>query len=143
MEAFRSLLTRNLSAEALRSLALYITYACHKPRQRTLQLPQSMRRSKHNLDTVPRRATLLSSSPNTPVREGIASHQLTQLQTGTKILEMYAEMLCQRNDNTNIKKFARTVTNKAGRYRYRSMALLTVSSGSFISSRPTNQLWSF
>ena len=40
------------------------------------------------------------------------SSELTQLQVALKILEMYLDILCEGSDTTNIKKFARTVTNK-------------------------------
>ena len=37
---------------------------------------------------------------------------LTKRQLGNKVLEMYTGFLCEKNSSTNIKKFARTVTNK-------------------------------
>ena len=37
---------------------------------------------------------------------------LSQLQVALKMLELYADMLCQKDEAANIKKFARTVTNK-------------------------------
>ena len=36
---------------------------------------------------------------------------LSRIEMGTKILRLYADILCQKDQST-IKKFARTVTNK-------------------------------
>jgi hypothetical protein len=37
---------------------------------------------------------------------------LTKRQLGNKVLEMYSDLLCDKENNANIQKFARTVTNK-------------------------------
>lgn len=76
---------------------------------------------KLNTNLPSRRKTLGSSSPR-PVTQlnGSASH-LTQLQIALKILELYTDLLCQKDDFTNITKFARTVTNKVGAYVAKAM----------------------
>ena len=50
----------------------------------------------------------MTPSPSPAEFQGQA---LSRTKVGTKVLEMYVELLC-RNDSTNVKKFARTVTNK-------------------------------
>lgn len=112
MEAFTSLVKCNLSAEVFRSLALFVTYALHKPSVSAIKTPKS----RHG--TVTGR----SAKPADPIRRpGISTDSdgkqgtatiLTKRQIGTGILEMYTELLCEKGSTTNLKKFARTVTNK-------------------------------
>lgn len=105
------LLTPSLSADSMRSLALYITYAIHKPKEKHT-LPARGKSVKLKIELPTRRQTL-SSAParhvQQPEKLGL---ELTQLQVALKILKMYAELLCQNDDIVNIRKFARTVTNK-------------------------------
>jgi beige protein homolog 1 len=42
----------------------------------------------------------------------VVSTTLTKRQLGNKVLEMYSDLLCDKENNANIQKFARTVTNK-------------------------------
>ena len=107
-----SILTTNLSAESLRTLALYITYAIYEPQPKissamrpanaeTLQVP-NFSQDTANLDTS-----------SEPIRKQTdPSQKLSQLQLGLKILDLYSDLLCRVNDTGNIMKFARTVTNK-------------------------------
>ena len=95
----------------MRSLALYVTYAIHKPRSTPLT-PARGKSIKLNTDLPSRRKTLGSSSPRSAVQQNDATPKLTQLQVALKILEFYADLLCLKDDYANIKKFARTVTNK-------------------------------
>lgn len=103
------MLTTSLSAESLRALALYITYALHKQKQ-----PQSLRSSrsvKQRANGSSRRATLVATSPS-PGKHHDGGKELTRLQIALKVMTMYTDLVCERNDITNIKKFARIVTNK-------------------------------
>ena len=97
----------------MRALALYITYAIHKPNQTssTLLRGQTM---KVNTNLPSRRKTLGSPSPRPVVQHGDSTPQLTQLQIALKILDLYTDILCRKDDFVNLHKFARTVTNKVG-----------------------------
>lgn len=101
MNAFKALLPGAVTAEMLRSIALFITFSVHKGK--TLNGVQP-RRSNH-LDTRPRRATQ-SGSPDPP------STGLSRFQIGMEVLRLYSDFLCAKDDTSMIKKFARTVTNK-------------------------------
>ncbi len=105
------MLTTNMSAESLRALALYITYAVHKPKQKSPQQLQSTRSLKQRADGPSRRATIVAASPR-PSRYQDSGIELTRLEVALKVLGMYTDLLCEKDDTTNIKKFARIVTNK-------------------------------
>jgi len=111
LETFQLLLTKNLSADSMRSLALYITYAIHKPKQQALT---PIRGKSINLRTdLPyRRQTLSSPSPRPSRTIDESDPELSQLQVALRVLEMYTDILCAKDDVSNITKFARTVTNK-------------------------------
>ena len=111
LDAFKSFLTSTLSADAMRSLSLYITYAIYKPRHSAL-LPSRGKSIKLNTDLPVRRKTLGRTSPNSAIRKDEAAPRLSQLQIALNILEIYTNLLCQKADTTNIKRFAKTVTNK-------------------------------
>ncbi|PBP15812.1 beige/BEACH domain-containing protein [Diplocarpon rosae] len=113
MEAFKSLVTCNLTAEIFRFLALFITYAYHKPTSSTARTP------KNTAGTLPSRSASKSGGPQRPsistlidAKDLISSRAMTKRQIGNKILEMYSNLLCQKGNNSHIRKFARTVTNK-------------------------------
>ena len=105
------MLTKSLSADVMRSLALYITYAIHKPKQK-LSTPLRGKSVKLNTDLPVRRKTLGSPSPRPASQQSDLASQLTQLQVALRILELYTNLLCQKDELGNIHKFARTVTNK-------------------------------
>ena len=111
MRAFKSMLTSNVSAESLRALSLYITYAVHKPKQRVSQSVRRSRSVKQQTDGSSRRATIVTASPS-PSRNQGGETPLTRPQIAIKVMVMYTDLLCERDDVTNIKKFARIVTNK-------------------------------
>lgn len=110
LEAFKSFLTRNPSADSMRSLALYITYAIHKPRQ-TESYTARGKNIRLNTNVSSRRQTISNASPRSIKQQNEIVH-LSQLQIALKMLELYADMLCHKDEAANIKKFARTVTNK-------------------------------
>ena len=111
LEAFQSLLIRPLAADSMRSLALYITYAIHKPRQKP-STPLRGKSIKLTTDLPSRRKTLSSPSPRPSMRQEDLTPRLTQLQVALRVSELYTNLLCQKGDLANIHKFARTVTNK-------------------------------
>ncbi|OAL20637.1 Beige-like protein [Fonsecaea multimorphosa] len=102
MAAIKVLLPQTLSAETLRSLALFITFSVNK---RNLGLPARK--------TIRREARQRSSSAGSshgPKDEATAT--LSHFEIGMEVLRLYSEMLCRKDDDTLIKKFAKTVTNK-------------------------------
>jgi hypothetical protein len=113
MEALTSLVKCNMSAEVFRSLALFITYAYHQASSAASRTP-----NKGQTGTTPARSGTISSGLRRPIvntsLEGkeVHSSTLTKRQLGNKVLEMYTEFLCEKGSTANIKKFARTVTNK-------------------------------
>lgn len=116
IESFKSLVKSSLNAEIFRSLALFITYALHKPTPSASRTPMS----RHG--AVLTRPILTSAMPKRPtLTTSVDSKQspnslLTKQQVGTSILEMYAELLCEKGSTADLKKFARTVTNKVCHY---------------------------
>ena len=117
LKAFKSVLTSNMSTEALRSLALYITFAIHKPKgqpQQSLHPVKNMLEMRDGLGNPQRRQTFSAPSPSSKIMTLDLTKQLTLMQTALKVLEMYTDLLCIQNDTANIKKFARTVTKKVG-----------------------------
>ena len=101
MAAFKALLLQNLSAESLRALALFITYALHK------DVKVKVLRAKKSIRSSPRPRT---DSQSSQAESG--PNILTRSQIGVEFLKLYTELLCQKNDVHIVKKFARTVTNK-------------------------------
>lgn len=112
-----------MTAETHRSIALHITYSVHKAKEKT----GGLRPMKSNAKQPPpafggiaRRSTAPVSSSG---MEGIGSSSAEVLncsEVGVKMLELYADMLCQ-HDTANIMKFARTVTNKVRSVLYSGM----------------------
>ncbi|KAK3935610.1 beige protein 1 [Diplogelasinospora grovesii] len=111
MASFESLVKCNFNAEVHRSLALFITYAFHIPPGSLPRTPKPApvtSRSGTPGPGVLRRPTIeLSpgSTSNTP-------RLLAKKQLGIRILEMYTRLLCEKNNLGEIRKFAKTVTNK-------------------------------
>ena len=101
MSAFKSLLPGAMSAEMLRSIALFITFSVHKGKP----LNGVQARGTNRLDTRPRRSTQ-PGSPDPP------HTRLSRFQIGVEVLRLYSEFLCGKDDTSMVKKFARTVTNK-------------------------------
>ncbi|ETN40783.1 uncharacterized protein HMPREF1541_05063 [Cyphellophora europaea CBS 101466] len=102
METFRVLLPQAVSAELLRSMALFVTYAVSK-RHQDLPTRRGTRRS-----TRPRQ----SSNPS-PSRHGEEpGTSLTHFEIGMEVLRLYSDVLCKDSDDFLIKRFAKTVTNK-------------------------------
>jgi hypothetical protein len=113
VEAFDSLVRSSLNADIFRSIALFITYALHKPMASASRTPMSRHMT---IGARPTSATgrTLPPTPLPPVTDGkdAPKRPLTKQQVATGILEMYAELLCEKGATANLKKFARTVTNK-------------------------------
>lgn len=112
VKAFMSILTTNLSAESLRTLALYITYAIYKPQSKISSAMRPAKADNFQTPKFPHEPTNQGTDSVTKGKEVNLSQKLSQQQLGLKILDLYADLLCKANDTGNIMKFARTVTNK-------------------------------
>ncbi|KAL2258454.1 hypothetical protein VTK26DRAFT_8226 [Humicola hyalothermophila] len=111
MASFESLVKCNYNAEVHRSIALFITYAFHSPPSslpRTPKPPSAGGRSTTPGPGVIRRPTVETG----PASSFAGSKMLTKKELGIKILEMYTRLLCDKNNSSDIRKFAKTVTNK-------------------------------
>lgn len=102
MATIKTLLPQTLSAETLRSLALFVTFSVNK-RNMGLQLRKPTRREA-------RQRSSSAGSTHTPKDE--ASSMLSHFEIGMEVLRLYSELLCRKGDDGLIKKFAKTVTNK-------------------------------
>ena len=101
MAAIKVLLPSAMSAEMLRSLALFVTYAVNK-RSAPLQPRRSTKR-----EATPR---MSFSSSSTHSEDENAN--LSRFDIGVEILRLYSDFLCRKDDTNFIRKFAKTVTNK-------------------------------
>ncbi|KJZ75824.1 hypothetical protein HIM_04648 [Hirsutella minnesotensis 3608] len=109
MGAFGALVKSNLSQEVMRSMSLFITYAFHTP----LTMPRTPKYafaiSRSSTPGPLKRASGEVSRTQTPP---VGSKMLPKKQLGKRVLSLYSEILCEKGNVNNIKKFARTVTNK-------------------------------
>ncbi|KKK27131.1 Beige/BEACH domain protein [Aspergillus rambellii] len=96
--AFGSLMESCLSADLLRSLALFITYSLHKPKEpSTLQKKKSIR---------------FNTGPRQQVASSEREEKVPSVTISVEMLRLFCSLLCNSHDLGPIKKFARTVTNK-------------------------------
>lgn len=102
MAAFKVLLPQSMSAETLRSLALFVTFSVNK-RNTGLQFRKPTRREARQRS---------SSAGSSKSGKDEATSNLTHFEIGVEVLRLYSDMLCRKDDETMIKKFAKTVTNK-------------------------------
>ncbi|KAK4250988.1 hypothetical protein C7999DRAFT_11321 [Corynascus novoguineensis] len=111
MASFESLVKCNYNAEVHRSIALFITYAFHTSPGSLPRTPKPSSSSGRAITSslgVSRRPT--AESGRTPSAAG--SRMLTKKEVGIRILEMYTRLLCDKTNLGDIRKFAKTVTNK-------------------------------
>lgn len=116
MAAFEVLVRTNLSQEVMRSLALFITYAFHTPAVSVARTPKPMSAISRASTPISARRSPMEMTPSISTPNGLKN--LPKKKIGTSILVMYSEILCEKGSLNNIKKFARTVTNKVGPGRY-------------------------
>ena len=102
VDSFKVLLPQAVSAELLRSFALFITFAVNK---RNIPIP--VRRDTRR-DTKPR----ASSNASVSSQNNSNSPNLTHFEIGMEVLRFYSDVLCKSGDDSLIRKFAKTVTNK-------------------------------
>jgi len=109
MSSFESLVKCNFSAEVHRSIALFITYAFHTVPGSLPRTPKPFAAlSRSSTPGIPRSPAVETPGPTTPS----GAKLLTKKQLGVRLLEMYTRLLCVKDNLVDIRKFARTVTNK-------------------------------
>lgn len=116
LSALESLVRACLSSEILRSLALYVTYALHKPSLSTSRTPVNLAAKHSSLS----RLSTLSSGPDEPApkHKGSSSGTISKKDLAIGVLQLYAALLCEKGNSLNLKKFATTVTNKVSENPY-------------------------
>lgn len=111
MNSFESLVKSNYNAEVHRSLALFVTYAFHKTWSSLPRTPRAMMPpSRSSTPGISSRRPLLD--PTASASPVASSKFLRKKQLGINILEMYTRLLCTKGSSADIRKFAKTVTNK-------------------------------
>ncbi|KAF2104564.1 beach-domain-containing protein [Rhizodiscina lignyota] len=103
LHTLETMLRSNTSADILRALALFITYALHDARATTI---------KRNRTWPPNHGSHGSETSTPPLRALEDEPMMTHAELGVRLLEMYADLLCEKENTTEIKRFAKTVTNK-------------------------------
>lgn len=133
MKTFEVLVKLNLSPEVMRSLSLFLTYAFHLPPASASRTPRpGSALSRPDTPSLLRRSTADLSGTSTPT-PGVKF--LSKKEFGTRVLDMYSNILCEKGNLNPIKKFAKTVTNKVQYPKPQSWLELTVwNSGSSIFS---------
>jgi hypothetical protein len=110
MGAFEALVRSNLSQEVMRSLSLFITYAFHLPAPLGSRTPRLSLTTSRSSTPGPFRRGAADGSESYGLGNGTKT--VSKKQLGTKVLSLYSRILCERGSFNNIKKFAKTVTNK-------------------------------
>ena len=135
MEALEILVKCNMTTEVYRSLALFITYAYHQPtasnsNSRSPKVQSGSGSIRPTTSNGPKRPIVITQFDG--AEEKLST--LTKRQLGGKILEMYAGLLCEKGSTANIKKFARSVTNKVfiPRFYNSILPIADAGSGSYI-----------
>lgn len=114
MTAFKALIKTNMSADVLRSLALFITYSLHKNNPaRPLKVKKSNVQLRRQGTLGPSPSGSVNLAPPVKIVNDLSVDGFTRQQIGVMVLEMYQDLLFEDGNSTgNLKKFARTVTNK-------------------------------
>lgn len=110
MGAFEALVRSNLSQEVMRSLSLFITYAFHLPTSIGSRTPRLSLTTSRSSTPGPFKRGAADGSDTSGLGSG--TRTVSKKQLGTKVLSLYSRILCERGSFNNIKKFAKTVTNK-------------------------------
>lgn len=124
----------NYTPEVHRSLALFVTYALHIPSPSVSRTPRPMtaHSSRSSTPGIMRRPTIESAGSSKTSTGG--SRFLTKKQLGIKILELYTQLLCAKGNLVDIRKFAKTVTNKVTfeAIRYKQNRALVLTTGQWL-----------
>ncbi|KAL8996001.1 MAG: hypothetical protein Q9169_004381 [Polycauliona sp. 2 TL-2023] len=108
--AFKTLLKMNMSADHLRSLAMYITYAIEQGQQEEPYTPKNTHNGVSSSNQVHASTPLDDNS--SPGKVDHIDAKLSTRRMAVCLLELYAELLCTPGDSSHIAKFTKTVTNK-------------------------------
>ncbi|PFH62827.1 hypothetical protein XA68_11608 [Ophiocordyceps unilateralis] len=133
MNAFEALVKSNLSQEVMRFMSLFITYAFHTCPPSASRTPKASSTSHLSISGLARRLTGDVNRTRSP--SAVGTRVLSKKQLGIRVLAMYAGILCEKGSFNNIKKFARTVTNKWLLYLLADDDAAVVLHGSMILSR--------
>ncbi|KAL8773434.1 MAG: hypothetical protein Q9194_004321, partial [Teloschistes cf. exilis] len=110
LAAFQSMLAIHMSADHLRSLAMYITYALEKMRDDGEISGGQGFSSSERLEAL---HVQDNGSDNGHIADqDIPDPQLSTRQVAIRVLQSYVDLICMEGDTTNIAKFSRAVTNK-------------------------------
>lgn len=113
LEAFSTLLRCNISAENLRSIALFVTFALQDSRafpSRIGRFHNNSQPQSSNQLPVGSRPDSFAGRSDSPARTN--QNDLSSHEVGVRLLQMYTEFLCDTTSLEPIKKFAKTVANK-------------------------------
>ncbi|KAL8692951.1 MAG: hypothetical protein Q9218_002128 [Villophora microphyllina] len=110
LPAFRSMLAIQMSADHLRSLAMYITYALEKIRDEQESSSEQVSTSTEHQRTLGVQS--IESDIDPVARQHCLDPQLSTRQVAIRVLQSYADLICSTGDTTNAAKFSRAVTNK-------------------------------
>lgn len=125
MGAFEALVRSNLSQEVMRSLSLFITYAFHLPASAGSRTPRLFLNTSRSSTPGPFKRGAVDGGDGNGLSYG--ARTVSKKQLGTKVLSLYSRILCEKGNFNNIKKFAKTVTNKV---RHKLCSIRTACSGS-------------
>ena len=116
LDSFKVIISKNFSADMMRSLALFITFGLYKPKNNLSELFRR-KSTKFRTNTISKRKNDSITAPSdVENHDNGVSEELGLRQVALGILELYRKLLCQKGDHNDIKRFARTVTNKVCRY---------------------------
>ncbi|KKP00232.1 hypothetical protein THAR02_07672 [Trichoderma harzianum] len=110
MGAFEALVRSNLSQEVMRSLSLFITYAFHLPASAGSRTPRLFLNTSRSSTPGPFKRAAADGGDGNGL--SYSARTVSKKQLGTKVLSLYSRILCEKGNFNNIKKFAKTVTNK-------------------------------
>jgi hypothetical protein len=115
LEAFSTLLRCNTSAENLRSISLFVTYALQDGRaflNRNGRMHKNSQREANNQTPIVSRLDPFARRSDSPAE--VNQNDLSSHEVGVRLFQMYTEFLCDTTSLEPIKKFAKTVANKVG-----------------------------
>ncbi|KAL8948281.1 MAG: hypothetical protein Q9222_005516, partial [Ikaeria aurantiellina] len=110
LDAFGSILTVNMTADNLRSLALHITYAIEKVTDEERRSHGQVRESTPSPE-IPTAADPDFLTRNTTLGDHAAT-ELSTSQVSVRLLRLFTDLICRPGDSTIVTKFTKTVTNK-------------------------------
>ncbi|KFY04795.1 hypothetical protein O988_00508 [Pseudogymnoascus sp. VKM F-3808] len=112
LEAFTVLVLGNLNPEVHRSLALFVTYSFHKPSTSASRTPKAKYGTVGNPkggSSTPKRLPINTSFDKSASASSLI---MSKRELGRGVLQMYTDLLCEKGSTVNLKRFAKTVTNK-------------------------------